>query len=308
MPGYRRGHARGDDAAQRHVLRGAGIDALPVRREPALRRQHLLRRRSRRPAPTRSCSTSAPASASGARPSRTTAPSSPTRSSRTSTSTTCRACRSSPPPTGPVPASTSTRPPQERRVARPTAFDGFIRPPYFPIRWGDLRGDYRFHEVSDTDARRRRRQGDGARRCPTSAAPTATGSSSAARRSPTSATTRCRMDGSSTCPARVLELADGVDLLIHDAQYTPEEFAEKAALGPLHRRLRRRTSRSGRGAGGWRCSTTTRTTTTTIVDAHARPGPAPLPAGERPRGHGGGRGAHGHPRRPAAGPATPAAE
>jgi len=29
----------------------------------------------------------------------------------------------------------------------------------------------------------------------------------------------------------VLELADGVDLLIHDAQFTPEEFAERSNWG-----------------------------------------------------------------------------
>ena len=29
----------------------------------------------------------------------------------------------------------------------------------------------------------------------------------------------------------MLELADGADLLIHDAQYTPAEFAEKAHWG-----------------------------------------------------------------------------
>jgi ribonuclease BN (tRNA processing enzyme) len=30
---------------------------------------------------------------------------------------------------------------------------------------------------------------------------------------------------------QVLELADGADLLIHDAQYTPDEFAERALWG-----------------------------------------------------------------------------
>lgn len=35
----------------------------------------------------------------------------------------------------------------------------------------------------------------------------------------------------STVDAKVLELCDGVDLLIHDAQYTPEEFAAKSDWG-----------------------------------------------------------------------------
>ncbi len=38
-------------------------------------------------------------------------------------------------------------------------------------------------------------------------------------------------DGSHTVPDDVLELCDGVDVLIHDAQYTPEEFAEKYHWG-----------------------------------------------------------------------------
>jgi ribonuclease BN (tRNA processing enzyme) len=38
-------------------------------------------------------------------------------------------------------------------------------------------------------------------------------------------------DGSHTVPDDVLELCDGVDVLIHDAQYTPEEFAEKYYWG-----------------------------------------------------------------------------
>jgi ribonuclease BN (tRNA processing enzyme) len=39
------------------------------------------------------------------------------------------------------------------------------------------------------------------------------------------------MDGGMEVPDHVLELCDGADLLIHDAQYTPEEFAEKRHWG-----------------------------------------------------------------------------
>jgi ribonuclease BN (tRNA processing enzyme) len=39
------------------------------------------------------------------------------------------------------------------------------------------------------------------------------------------------MDGSHSVSDTVLELCDGVDLLIHDAQYTPTEFAEKYYWG-----------------------------------------------------------------------------
>jgi len=38
-------------------------------------------------------------------------------------------------------------------------------------------------------------------------------------------------DGGMDVAESVLELCDGVDLLIHDAQYTPDEFREKAHWG-----------------------------------------------------------------------------
>ena len=55
------------------------------------------------------------------------------------------------------------------------------------------------------------------------------------------------LDGSHQVTDAVLELCDGADLLIHDAQYTPDEFDAEVPLGPLHGRLRR-----ARGAGGRR--------------------------------------------------------
>ena len=110
------------------------------------------------------------------------------------------------------------------------AFEGFIRPPYFPIRWNDLRGEYRFHEVSDTDIV----VGDAkvsVRTVPhvgrTNGYRVELGGATVAYVSDH----QMPLDGSHEVPTSVLELADGVDLLIHDAQYTPEEFAEKAHWG-----------------------------------------------------------------------------
>ena len=52
-------------------------------------------------------------------------------------------------------------------------------------------------------------------------------------------------------PDEVLELCDGVDLLIHDAQHTPERVRDEAPLGPLHGRLRAaRRQAVGRAHGG----------------------------------------------------------
>lgn len=110
------------------------------------------------------------------------------------------------------------------------AVAAFICPPYFPVRCDELRGDYRFHAVADTDL--------------------AVGDAKVTVRSvPHVGDTngyRIELGGASVAyvsdhqqpvgpvpdvPASVLELADGVDLLIHDAQYTSAEFAEKSHWG-----------------------------------------------------------------------------
>ncbi len=108
-------------------------------------------------------------------------------------------------------------------------FDAFMRPPYFPIRASDLRGRVRFHDLADEDL-------------------AIGGAKVRARQVPHLGATlgyRVERDGTSLAyvsdhqappgldrvdPA-VLELCDGVDLLIHDAQYTPAEFAGKEGWG-----------------------------------------------------------------------------
>jgi phosphoribosyl 1,2-cyclic phosphodiesterase len=108
-------------------------------------------------------------------------------------------------------------------------FGAFMRPPYFPVRVGELRGEYSFHEVLDGDFKVGR-------------------ASVAARPVPHVGPTvgyRVEWDGAvvayvsdhqaplglDTVSPSVLELAASADLLIHDAQYTPAEFAEKAHWG-----------------------------------------------------------------------------
>ena len=79
-------------------------------------------------------------------------------------------------------------------------------------------------------------------------------------------------------PDGVLELADGVDLLIHDAQYTPEEFAQKSHWGhctvefAVHVAVQ---------AGAKRLALFHHDPShdDDIVDAHARAGPGAVPAG-----------------------------
>jgi phosphoribosyl 1,2-cyclic phosphodiesterase len=120
-------------------------------------------------------------------------------------------------------------PPQDGETLA-EAFAGFIRPPYFPICWRDLRGDYRFHEVSSTDVV----VGDAkvsVRDVPhvgrTNGYRIELGGAAVAYVSDH----QMPQDGALVVPETVLSLADGVDLLIHDAQYTPEEFAQKSHWG-----------------------------------------------------------------------------
>jgi phosphoribosyl 1,2-cyclic phosphodiesterase len=108
-------------------------------------------------------------------------------------------------------------------------FGDFMRPPYFPVHYTELRGDIRFHAVNDTDF--------------------AVGSAKVKVRpvphvGPTVGY-RVEWEGVSVAyisdhqaplagdsvAESVLELCDGVDLLIHDAQYTDEEFALKSHWG-----------------------------------------------------------------------------
>jgi phosphoribosyl 1,2-cyclic phosphodiesterase len=120
--------------------------------------------------------------------------------------------------------------PNQDGVSLEEAFHEFMRPPYFPVRFTELRGDIRFHTVSSGemavgDAKVRVRNvphvGE------TNGYRVEMGGASVAYISDH----QQPVDGSLGVPDEVLELADGVDVLIHDAQYTPEEFAEKSHWG-----------------------------------------------------------------------------
>jgi phosphoribosyl 1,2-cyclic phosphodiesterase len=110
------------------------------------------------------------------------------------------------------------------------AFEDFMRPPYFPVRFTDLRGDISFRDVSDCDltigdakvmVRTVPHVGD------TNGYRVEMGGAVVAYISDH----QQPMDGTMDIPDRVLELCDGADVLIHDAQYTPEEFEQKKHWG-----------------------------------------------------------------------------
>ena len=110
------------------------------------------------------------------------------------------------------------------------AFNEFMRPPYFPVRAQDLRGDIRFHDLSEGHL------SIGNAKVKVRAVPHL-GPTNGYRVEWEGVTLayisdhQAPQDGSPTVDDRVLELCDNVDLLIHDAQYGPEEWSEKSHWG-----------------------------------------------------------------------------
>ena len=123
-------------------------------------------------------------------------------------------------------------PPPDRDGTRTLGdcFEQFICPPLFPVCIDDLPGDIAFHTVRDTELV----VGDAkvtVRDVPH------TGLTNGYRIELDGVTVvyisdhQMPLDGSHGVTDEVLELCAGADLLIHDAQYTPEEFAVKRDWG-----------------------------------------------------------------------------
>jgi phosphoribosyl 1,2-cyclic phosphodiesterase len=121
-------------------------------------------------------------------------------------------------------------PNQEDGLTVAEAFDFFMQPPYFPIRVTDLPSDIRLLAFPEGELKVGSAQVV-AREIPH------IGNTNGYRVTWGGATVaylpdhQQPVDGSLTTTDAVLELADGVDLLIHDAQYTVGEFARKAHWG-----------------------------------------------------------------------------
>jgi ribonuclease BN (tRNA processing enzyme) len=104
-----------------------------------------------------------------------------------------------------------------------------MRPPYFPVHFSDLRGEIEFHDVDKDDL-----EINGAKvkvRAVPHCGPTVGyriewGGVVVAYVSDHQAP-----QSLDTVADSVLELCEKADLLIHDAQYTPEEFEQKAHWG-----------------------------------------------------------------------------
>jgi phosphoribosyl 1,2-cyclic phosphodiesterase len=119
-------------------------------------------------------------------------------------------------------------PPEEMSLEE--AFRSFLRPPFFPVELEALHGEIVFHDMVDDQVM----VGDA--KITSRTVPHV--GTTAGYRVEYGDTTVAYVsdhqgppDGGMRVGDSVLELADGVDLLIHDAQYTPDEFATKADWG-----------------------------------------------------------------------------
>lgn len=109
------------------------------------------------------------------------------------------------------------------------AFDELMRPPYFPVRAGELAGDIRFHDAAeDTIAVGNAKVT--VRQVP-HVGPTVGYRVKWEGRTVTYISDHQAPPDLGSVADSVLELAEGADLLIHDAQYTTEEFGEKPHWG-----------------------------------------------------------------------------
>jgi phosphoribosyl 1,2-cyclic phosphodiesterase len=120
-------------------------------------------------------------------------------------------------------------PPQEAG-SLDEAFRQFVRPPFFPVTVEELYGQITFHDVADCDL-----EIDGAK---VRVRPVPhVGTNNGYRVELGGATVayladhQMPHDGSFAVTDAVLELCDGADLVIHDAQYTDDEFARKFYWG-----------------------------------------------------------------------------
>jgi ribonuclease BN (tRNA processing enzyme) len=119
-------------------------------------------------------------------------------------------------------------PPQPSRSLRGT-FEALMQPPFFPVALADVRADVRFHEVLQDDL-------DIGNVKVTIRPVPHVGPTVGYRIRSERATVAYVSDHQAPLSFQgvadsVLELCEGVDLLIHEGQYTPEEFARKADWG-----------------------------------------------------------------------------
>jgi phosphoribosyl 1,2-cyclic phosphodiesterase len=124
-------------------------------------------------------------------------------------------------------------PRQDAGAALGDVFAQLMRPPFFPIRPTDLGGDVRFHDTGDDDfpvgqAKVRSRW---VRHVGPTLGFRIDWNGASVAYIPDHGPGCCPDDPDDYVPHEVLELCDGVDLLIHDAQHTAAEWGPKRSWG-----------------------------------------------------------------------------
>jgi phosphoribosyl 1,2-cyclic phosphodiesterase len=110
------------------------------------------------------------------------------------------------------------------------SFRQFMRPPFFPIEVDGLRGEVRFADLVD-DTERIGRASVTARMVPHVGETNGYRIDWGGRVVTYISDHQEPVDDPTRVDDAVLELAEGADVLIHDAQFTPEEFATRADWG-----------------------------------------------------------------------------
>ncbi len=123
--------------------------------------------------------------------------------------------------------------PRQDEGALGDVFAQLMRPPFFPIRPNDLGGDVRFHDTGDDDfpvghAKVRSRW---VRHVGPTLGFRVDWNGASVAYIPDHGPGCCPDDPDDYVPHEVLELCDGVDLLIHDAQHTTPEWEPKRHWG-----------------------------------------------------------------------------
>jgi phosphoribosyl 1,2-cyclic phosphodiesterase len=114
------------------------------------------------------------------------------------------------------------------------AMGGFFRPPYFPVTMDGLAGTFAFHDISDGDVaigNAKVRVREVPHIGPTNGYRVDWDGVSVAYISDHQSPGSAGVGESDRVGDAVLELCDGVDVLIHDAQYSSEEWEQRAHWG-----------------------------------------------------------------------------
>ena len=123
--------------------------------------------------------------------------------------------------------------PEQQEGGLGEVFTGIMRPPYFPVTPYQLRGTIEFHDRGDDDfeVEGRRIHSRWVRHNGPTLGWRVDWNGHSVAYIPDHGPGTHPEDADDHVPRRILELCDGVDLMIHDAQYFPDEYERKRHFG-----------------------------------------------------------------------------